>query len=83
MSAFIDRAIEEAGLASIAAARRSGDLVRLRALAVELGGVALLPLGALADRIRAELLWRPRLDDLDTIVRSALAWEERLLRDPW
>jgi UDP-glucose 4-epimerase len=38
---------------------------------------------ARADRIRAELLWRPRLDDLDTIVRSALAWEERLLRDPW
>jgi len=38
---------------------------------------------ARADRIRAELGWRPRLDDLDTIVRSALAWEERLLRDPW
>jgi UDP-glucose 4-epimerase len=38
---------------------------------------------ARADRIRAELGWRPRLDDLDSIVRSALAWEERLLRDPW
>ncbi|HEY0766584.1 MAG TPA: UDP-glucose 4-epimerase GalE [Steroidobacteraceae bacterium] len=38
---------------------------------------------ARADRIRAELGWQPRLDDLDTIVRSALAWEERLLRDPW
>jgi UDP-glucose 4-epimerase len=38
---------------------------------------------ARADRIRAELGWRPRLDDLDAIVRSALAWEERLLRDPW
>ena len=38
---------------------------------------------ARADRIRAELLWRPRLDDLDGIVRSALAWEERLLREPW
>jgi UDP-glucose 4-epimerase len=38
---------------------------------------------AQADRIRSELGWRPRLDDLDTIVRSALAWERRLLRDPW
>src|ERR1700736_734595 len=38
---------------------------------------------ARADRIRAELGWRPRLDDLDPIVRSALAWEERLLREPW
>jgi UDP-glucose 4-epimerase len=38
---------------------------------------------AQADRIRRELGWRPRLDDLDTIVRSALAWEERLLRNPW
>jgi UDP-glucose 4-epimerase len=38
---------------------------------------------AQADRIRSDLGWRPRLDDLDTIVRSALAWEERLLRDPW
>ncbi|MFZ0008682.1 MAG: UDP-glucose 4-epimerase GalE [Steroidobacteraceae bacterium] len=38
---------------------------------------------AQADRIRSELGWRPRLDDLDTIVRSALAWEERLLRNPW
>jgi len=38
---------------------------------------------ARADRIRTELRWRPRLDDLDSIVRSALAWEERLLRHPW
>jgi UDP-glucose 4-epimerase len=38
---------------------------------------------ARADRIRGELGWRPQLDDLDTIVRSSLAWEERLLRDPW
>jgi UDP-glucose 4-epimerase len=38
---------------------------------------------ARAERIRAELGWRPRLDDLDTIVRSAYAWEQRLLRDPW
>jgi UDP-glucose 4-epimerase len=38
---------------------------------------------ARAERIRAELGWRPRLDDLDTIVRSAYAWEQRLLREPW
>ncbi|MGH8258379.1 MAG: UDP-glucose 4-epimerase GalE [Steroidobacteraceae bacterium] len=38
---------------------------------------------ARADRIRETLGWRPRLDDLDAIVRSSLAWEERLLRDPW
>jgi UDP-glucose 4-epimerase len=38
---------------------------------------------ARAERIRAELGWQPRLDDLDTIVRSAYAWEQRLLRDPW
>jgi UDP-glucose 4-epimerase len=38
---------------------------------------------ARAERIRAELGWRPRLDDLDTIVRSSYAWEQRLLRDPW
>ena len=38
---------------------------------------------ARADRIRHELDWHPRLDDLDTIVRTALAWEQRLLREPW
>jgi UDP-glucose 4-epimerase len=38
---------------------------------------------ARADRIRRELGWKPRLDDLDTIVRTALAWERRLLREPW
>lgn len=38
---------------------------------------------ARADRIRQELGWKPRLDDLDTIVRTSLAWETRLLREPW
>ena len=38
---------------------------------------------ARADRVRQELGWKPRLDDLDTIVRTALAWEKRLLREPW
>ncbi len=38
---------------------------------------------ARAERIRRELGWRPRLDDLDTIVRTAYAWEQRLKREPW
>ena len=38
---------------------------------------------ARADRIRQELDWRPRLDDLDTIVRTSLEWERQLKRDPW
>jgi UDP-glucose 4-epimerase len=38
---------------------------------------------ARADRIRSQLGWQPRLDDLDTIVRSAWHWEQQLLREPW
>ncbi len=38
---------------------------------------------AKADRIRDLLGWTPKLDDLDTIVRSSLAWEARLQREPW
>ena len=38
---------------------------------------------ARAERIRNELGWHPRLDDLDTIVRSSYLWEQRLLREPW
>jgi UDP-glucose 4-epimerase len=38
---------------------------------------------ARAERIRSELNWRPRLDDLDTIVRTSLEWERQLKRDPW
>jgi UDP-glucose 4-epimerase len=38
---------------------------------------------ARAERIRGELGWRPRLDNLDTIVRTSLEWERRLQRDPW
>jgi UDP-glucose 4-epimerase len=34
---------------------------------------------AAANRIRELLDWRPELDDLDTIVRHALAWERHLL----
>jgi UDP-glucose 4-epimerase len=38
---------------------------------------------ARADRIRSQLNWRPRLDDLDTIVSTAWNWEQRLMREPW
>jgi UDP-glucose 4-epimerase len=38
---------------------------------------------ARAERIRSVLGWKPRLDDLDTIVRTSLAWEKRLAREPW
>jgi UDP-glucose 4-epimerase len=31
-----------------------------------------------ADRIRAEIGWRPRFDDLAVIVGQALAWERKL-----
>ena len=38
---------------------------------------------ARADRVRSELGWEPRLDDLDTIVKTSLEWEKRLAREPW
>ena len=36
-----------------------------------------------ADRVRSELNWTPRLDDLETIVRTSLEWEKKLLDQPW
>jgi len=36
-----------------------------------------------AQQIKDTLGWRPALDNLDAIVGSSLAWEERLLRHPW
>jgi UDP-glucose 4-epimerase len=36
-----------------------------------------------ADRIRTELGWQPRFDDLRAIVSNSLAWEQKLLTDPW
>jgi UDP-glucose 4-epimerase len=38
---------------------------------------------ARATRIRTELGWQPRHDDLAAIVSSALAWEHKLLKEPW
>lgn len=37
---------------------------------------------AQAQRVRAILGWQPQFDDLETIVRSQLAWEKRLQREP-
>ena len=38
---------------------------------------------AVADRIREVLGWSPKLDDLDTIVRTSLEWERKIAsRDP-
>ena len=36
-----------------------------------------------AERVRRELGWQPRLDDLDAIVGSSLAFERKLLAEPW
>jgi UDP-glucose 4-epimerase len=36
-----------------------------------------------ADRIKQVLGWQPRLDDLDTIVRTSFAWEQQLAASPW
>jgi UDP-glucose 4-epimerase len=38
---------------------------------------------ARADRIRQELGWRPRYDDLEAIVTHSLSWERKLLEEPW
>ena len=45
-------------------ARRAGDVAQLIADTAS---------------IRASLDWRPRYDDIDTIVRTAMAWERRLV----
>jgi UDP-glucose 4-epimerase len=38
---------------------------------------------ASCERVRRQLQWQPRFDDIDTIVRTSLEWEKRLLREPW
>jgi len=38
---------------------------------------------ARADRVRTELGWQPRYDDLSAIVSSSLNWEKKLQREPW
>jgi UDP-glucose 4-epimerase len=38
---------------------------------------------ARADKVRATLGWKPRLDDLDLIVKTSLDWERKLQSTPW
>jgi UDP-glucose 4-epimerase len=38
---------------------------------------------ARCDVVRNALGWAPKLDDIDTIVRTSLEWERRLQREPW
>jgi len=38
---------------------------------------------AKADKVRTTLGWKPRLDDLDAIVRTSLEWERKLQSSPW
>jgi UDP-glucose 4-epimerase len=38
---------------------------------------------ARAERVRTELGWHPRYDDLQAIVSSSVAWERKLLKEPW
>jgi UDP-glucose 4-epimerase len=61
--------------------RVSGRSLKIREEPRRAGDPAVLV--AKAERIRALLGWTPTLDDLDTIVRSSLDWEAKLLREPW
>ena len=38
---------------------------------------------ARADKVRGLLNWTPRYDDLESIVKSSLEWERRLVAQPW
>jgi UDP-glucose 4-epimerase len=38
---------------------------------------------AQAKKVRDVLGWTPKLDDIDTIVRSQLDWERHMQREPW
>ena len=67
----MNRAVEVANgekLNIVEEARRAGDPPELVAV---------------ADRVREVLGWTPKLDDLDTIVRTSLEWERKIAaRDP-
>jgi UDP-glucose 4-epimerase len=66
-------------LASVA--RVTGKPLQIREEARRAGDPPVLI--ARADRVRSLLQWAPRLDDLDTIVRSSFEWEQQLQRTPW
>ncbi len=36
-----------------------------------------------AQRVRSQLGWKPRYDDLDAIIDSSLRWERKLQKSPW
>jgi UDP-glucose 4-epimerase len=59
--------------------RQSGQEFPVRMAGRRAGDPPVLVAGA--DRIHEVLGWEPSLDDLDTIVRSALAWERHLKDD--
>ncbi|SER42800.1 UDP-galactose 4-epimerase [Faunimonas pinastri] len=58
--------------------RVSGRTIDIRARARRTGDIPVMI--ARAERIRRELGWQPRFDDLDLMVEHALDWEEILLR---
>ena len=59
----------------------SGQRLVIREEARRAGDPAYLV--ARAERIRRELGWTPRYDDLSVIVSHSLAWEKKLLQEPW
>ncbi len=63
----VRRAVGHAFRGELRRPRRPGDIVAI---------------GRGASRIRQLLGWKPELDDLDTIVSHALAWERRLMTEP-
>ena len=38
---------------------------------------------AKTEKVRTQLGWQPKLDDIDIIVRTSLEWERRLQKEPW
>jgi UDP-glucose 4-epimerase len=61
--------------------RVSGRALKINELARRAGDPPSLV--AQSERIRKTLDWKPELDDLDGIVKSALTWEQKLLQAPW
>ena len=61
--------------------RVSGQKLVIKEEARRPGDPAILV--ARARKIRELTGWQPRLDDLDTIVRTSLAWERKLQKEPW
>ena len=55
-----------------------GSAIASKRVARRAGDPAAIVAGA--DRVRSVLGWKPRYEDLDVIVDSALAWEKHLIR---